>query len=443
MILVTCDTLRADRLGVYGYEHDVSPRLDAFARDAVVYDAAYSTAPLTLPSVCSLLTGRLPSEIGVEHNRQILLPAAHTLAEELSAAGIPTAAVVSNWVLATPPQVPKEYGVQQGFDHFDDVMSSREKTRGMPERIAPATTKAAIESMKRQRDAGEDRFFLWVHYQDPHGPYTAPPRHAQAVDRPKTDEGPLELGDSTSGAGVLPAYQKLGGRRHPEYYRIQYDAEIRYFDEWVGRLFDWLETNGWLEDSLVIVSADHGESLGEHDFWFCHGESLYDELVRVPLIVRYPAGMGPMIPPNGEFPRTDALTSQIDLFPTVLDAFGLESPPGAGTSLLSDISRDGTLAIQMVGLDDGARPLRSVSDGRHRLIFAPDGDAMLFDLDADPTEEHDLAATNPALVRELSERYARLIERRAKYGFLAGEDRQLSEEEMRIFEALGYTGESE
>jgi arylsulfatase A-like enzyme len=443
VILITCDTLRADRLGVYGYERDVSPHLDAFAREAIVFDTAYSTAPLTLPSVCSLLTGRLPEEIGVEHNRQILLPPANTLAEELSAAGIPTSAVVSNWVLKTPPGVPREYGVQQGFDHFDDQMTTREAVRGMPERIAPLTTKAAIEALKRQRATGEDRFFLWVHYQDPHGPYAAPPRHQEAMDRPATDEVPLPLGTSTSGHGVLPSYQERGERRHPEYYRIQYDAEIRYFDEWVGRLLQWLEEHDWIDDSLVIISADHGESLGEHDYWFCHGESLFDELVRVPLIIRYPAGLPhPTAPLQGDYRRASEVVSQIDIFPTVLEVFGLQVPPasGSGHSLLSSASRADALAIQMVGLDDGARKVRAVRDSRYHLIFEEGVNPMLFDLAKDPGQERDLGNVEPEVVDRLRERYRQIIERAAEQERITGTDREFSEEDRRIMEALGYAG---
>ncbi|MEW6071236.1 MAG: sulfatase [Planctomycetota bacterium] len=440
VILITCDTLRADRMGVYGCPQPTTPALDAFAREAIVFDRAYSTAPLTLPSVCSMLTGRLPAAIGVEHNRQFLPSEVQTIAERLSGAGIATAAVVSNWVLVNPPGMPPEFGVRQGFAHYDATMTSREAVRGMPERVAPATTAAAIRWLERALDAGEDRFFLWVHYQDPHGPYVAPESFVREVDRPLGDEAPVPFAPGEEGKGGIPVYQRLGDERHPEYYRIRYDAEIRYLDAAVGRLLDFLRARGLLADALVVFSADHGESLGEHDYWFCHGESLSGELLRVPLLVRYPAGMPhPRAREAEGHRRVDEVVNQLDLFPTVLAAFGLAPGSGPGTSLLARSLPAGRVAVQMLGLDDGSPRRRAVNDGRWRLHLGEGQAPRLYDLAADPGEERDLAAEHPDVVAAMKERYAAFLARDAGES-LPGQTRALSAEEERILRGLGYAG---
>jgi arylsulfatase A-like enzyme len=161
VILITCVTLRADRLGLYGYARPTSPNLDALGREARVYDSAWSTAPLTGPALAALLTGRAPEELELADNRSVLAAEATTLAERLSAAGVDTAAVVSNWVLRRRPELPGA-GVQQGFADYDDRMQSPEPARPeLKERKAPETSDAALAWLDGH--AGARPFFLWIH----------------------------------------------------------------------------------------------------------------------------------------------------------------------------------------------------------------------------------------------------------------------------------------
>ena len=438
VILITCDTLRADRLGLYGFERATSPELDAFARDAIVFDRAYSAAPLTLPSVCSMLTGRLPSNIGVEHNRQFLQATVRTIAEALSEQRISTAAVVSNWVLVNPPSMPASFGVRQGFAHFDETMLTREAVRGMPERRAAATTKATIDWLDEQKAKENDRFFLWVHYQDPHGPYTPPQNYIDMLARPLGDEPPLPASPDAEGRGNIPSYQMLGGETRPEFYRIRYEAEIRFFDDQLGRLLRHLEESDLLADSLIIFSADHGESLGEHDYWFSHGEHLNRELLHVPLVVRYPDGMPhPRAEKQGDYRRVSQVVDHLDIFPTVLSALGVDPGPGAGTSLITRTLPADRVAVQMLGYEDG-RKIRTVTDGRWRLHFEEGQAPRLYDLEADAGEEDDVAPAHADVVRRLRQSYAEYLTRDTAES-VEGKSRTLSDEERRIMNGLGYT----
>ena len=180
VVLVTCDTLRADHLGAYGCERELTPHLDALADESRVYTEAYACAPLTGPSLASLLTGRLPHEVGVAAGNRSLMPAqVPTLAAALAEKGGPTAAVVSNYVLRRQPGAEGEVGVEQGFAHFDDRMSEREPNRPIYERRAGDTTDAAKAWIDGALARGERRFFLWVHYHDPprpNNPPAPPPR---------------------------------------------------------------------------------------------------------------------------------------------------------------------------------------------------------------------------------------------------------------------------
>jgi arylsulfatase len=430
VILISCDTLRADRLGVYGYERGISPNLDRLAEDCVVFDAAYSAAPSTSPSMSTLLTGRHPDELGVRGNKVQMPPDVATLAEALQQEGIETAAVVSNWVLSRENSAAGA-GVSQGFGHFDDRMTTTEINRlDLPERTASETTEAALEWLSKRKS---DRFFLWVHYQDPHGPYTPPLEDIEALDRPLGDEDPLPRGKRQSGFGKLPAYQLLEEECRPEFYRIRYDAEIRYFDRELGRLLDGLEGQGLMKDALIVFTADHGESLGEHNHWFAHGQHLYRDVVRVPFLVRYPErAQRPTGIKDGRFLRVGDLIGHTDVCTTVLDAFGLKPLPGYGASLLIDrIASDRVMAHMGAGWF-------GITDSRFRAHWS-ENRVYLFDVLEDPGETQNLASSQPEKVQELMQRYKEL---RASIPPLAAEGipSKTSKKNLQALDALGYGG---
>ena len=435
VILITCDTLRADRLGAYGYQREVSPNLDAFAREAVVFERAYSTAPHTNPALSSLFTSRMPDEIGVAGgNRKLMPPEIVTLAELLRENGIETAAVVSNWALRRAAPELGDAGLAQGFAHYDDRMGSTDGLRpGHFERLANDTTDDAIAWLEGRR-GDHSPFFLWVHYQDPHGPY-APPKEIAALFDDSSDEGKrLRLGKSHSGRGQIPAYQVIGGENRSQVYLNRYDGEIRFFDRELGRLLDWLRHEGLFDESLILFTADHGESLGEHDYWFTHEEHVFQEAVHVPLMVRFPAGMG--------HPPASALVGHLDVWPTVLEFFGLPAAPGRGASLLGDALPADRIVAHTLAPSGAPHRWEGVSDGRYRLLIHR-GRALLFDIERDPGEVHDLAAAEPARARALWERYREFMRAAPSGPSVEGVDLPIDEATRRALEAMGYLEKGE
>ena len=422
VVLITCDTLRADRLGFHGWQGGTSPRLDELAAESLVFDAAWSTAPLTRPAVAALLTGRLPEELGFRDNRQVLSAEATTIAERLADSGIPCAAVVSNWVLRRLPELPSA-SVQQGFAHFDDRMTHSEAGRkDVKERLANETTDAALAWLDKSVNA--ERFFLWVHYQDPHGPYT-PPSDVPLTVAPG-DEPELGVGRDNRGIDCLPIYQVVDCERRPAVYRARYEAEIRFFDRELGPLLDGLRARGILEHALVLFSADHGESLGEHGYYFSHGHHLHQELVRVPLLVRVPSG--------DRRGRVAAPVSHLDVFPTVLRAFGLDPGATRGSDLLGALDEERVLPQALRGG-------WAATSARYRLLVDFSG-KKLFDRALDPLEEHDLSTARPELVRELSAGRRAFVQRLALTPLPAATP-ELDAEGRADFDALGYGGEED
>jgi arylsulfatase len=418
-LLITCDTLRADHLGFLGHERPTSPNLDALAAESVVFERAWSTAPLTGPALSALLTGRPPEELGLSDNRLWLGEAAETLAERARAAGIETAAVVSNWVLRRRARG----GVQQGFEHFDDDMRTAEASRpDLLERLAPDTTDAALAWL-----AGRDPerpFFLWVHYQDPHGPYTPPADCLEAFPPEARGEPALDVGPDQKVRGALPPYQVVDEERRPEVYRQRYEAEIRAFDRELGRLLDELRARGLLATTTIAFTADHGESLGENGWWFSHGQTLQRELVQVPLLVRPGGGA---TPPR----RESAPASHLDLMPTALAALGLPAAELRGVDLLAAPPPPERVLPQFL------RGSWSATGATHRLVMTRNAPA-LFELDA-VREERDLARERPDLVQALARGHREFLASRRSPP-LEAESAPASAEEESALDSLGYGG---
>ncbi len=323
LLLISVDTLRADRLGSYGSPLGLTPELDALAARSLVFEAAFAPTSFTRPSVSALLTGRYPEETGVFSNLSPLPASVPTLATWLRARGYRTAAVVSNSILSA------EAGLERGFERYDDRMQERELTRPRLERSAPRTTDAALAWL--EDSAADPRpFFLWVHYQDPHGPYTPPDAYREAyrdLERRPDDPPALPLGANNAGLHSLPPYQAIGEEREPAFYRAGYDGEVRLADEAIGRLLRSALVRNAADTLVIAFTADHGEALGEGGMWFAHASSLVDALVRVPLLLRVP-GQAPA--------RRTEIASLVDLVPTLLAACGVAIPPDLlGRNLLA------------------------------------------------------------------------------------------------------------
>jgi arylsulfatase A-like enzyme len=301
VLLITIDTLRADHMGLYGYARPTTPRIDAWFREGRLFERAYSTEANTSPSIASVLTGLLPQEHGVRLLHQ-LLPERNRLLPDLLPARFQTAAVVSNSVLAD-----EAMGMGRRFDHYDDFVDESEPYRRVFERSAEKTTEAAIRWLQEERVPGQP-VFLWVHYIDPHGPYHPPPTWPRSF----THATPLPI-DVTR----LYAYQREPGVTDGLAYVDAYDEEIAYLDASLGRLLDVWASTMEPSGSLAILTADHGESMMEHERWFTHGYHVYEEIVRVPLLMR---GAGV---PSG---RSRMLASGIDVAPTILRFAGVPVP---------------------------------------------------------------------------------------------------------------------
>ncbi len=365
LILISVDTLRADHLGAYGSKRNLTPNIDALARESLIFEYAYATAPFTLASLSSLLTGRYPEELGVDWNRSVLTPEVPTLASLLQASDWKTGAVVSNFVLRA-----HKSGIDAGFDYFDSTFPQLEAVRKFPERSAAATTEAAlvtIDKLEGHDEANTQPFFLWVHYQDPHGPYTPDSGtrdrffdSARAnADMPRE----LEVGESKPEIGVLPAYQFIEDRRDLEFYRAGYEAEIHEADASIGKLLEAMKKEGILERSLVVFVADHGESIGEDDYWFAHGEFLSDALVRVPLFFRVPGR------PGGD--RTD-VASVVDLVPTILSFFAIEgAPETSGRDLFATSPEQPRRPVYFSNLREASRPRAGMIANGYRYLVTP------------------------------------------------------------------------
>lgn len=387
VVLVTIDTLRADRLGIYGWPRGTSPAIDALAAESTVFEHAVPTCPATAPSLASLVTGTHRATHRVFGNGWVLPPDVVTLAELLHERGYRTIARVAN------PAIDAAAGFAQGFDDFA-IPATLERTGsgGLEGGPLVAAVEHVIDGL------GREPFFLWVHFMDPHGPYY-PPEPVRARFRPADyrwpgDPDTLPIGKTNYGLGIIPQYQVVNGETSPASYRARYDAEVRYTDEHVDAVVRALRAHGRWEDTLVVLTADHGESLGEHDYWFAHGWYVSDDELHVPLLVH-----GPGIP-RGR--RVGATVSLVDVAPTVLDLLRVDHPAVMeGESLRPLFAADGPDrdAFAQTYYGEGLVALRA---GAMKYVFKPphagatragsdppftDAPAeWLFDLAADPGE---------------------------------------------------------
>lgn len=304
ILLITVDTLRADHLGLYGYPRATSPNLDRWFEGGAVFERAYSTEANTPQSVISILSGLLPQEHGVRLFYQ-LVPDRTQLISDLLPPAYQTAAFVSNLSLTD-----EATGLAHRFDHFDDFVDEGDV---FYERNARRTTDAVLLWLRKARSS-ERPLFLWVHYIDPHGPYHPPQdwqrsfKHgkpalvsAERVPRANRPTAVLQTGERADGLLAVDAY----------------DEEIAFTDLQVGRLLDGYAALAAVDEALVIFTADHGESMMEHEIWFAHGYHVYEEIIRVPLMLR-----GPRL----EHGRRAELASGVDVLPTVLAFAGNRVP---------------------------------------------------------------------------------------------------------------------
>jgi arylsulfatase A-like enzyme len=381
IVLYVIDTLRADHLGCYGYPRDTSPRLDAFAAGAIRFTHAVAQASWTRPATASILTGLLPLHHRAIEPEDGIDPQVPTLAELLHAAGYATAAFVVN------PVVAPAFGFGRGFDRFrsyPDVASW--PTLFLPADRVVGRVAAWLRHAPRP-------FFAYVHVADPHEPYVPPLRHRRRLSR--------RVGSFTPDALIASQHQCPSCLHDQRWHRpvsldpaavavleSLYDGEIAFTDEAFGRLIESLHDQHRLEDTLVVVTADHGEEFLDHR-GLTHGQTLYREVLHVPLLVRLPGGRG-----GG---RTDARPAeQVDIAPTILDAAGV--PAAArfdGESLLGPAPSAEREILSHLRLE--GHELFSVTDEHWAFIRQGDGRIEIYDVQADPREQHDLGGIDVVL----------------------------------------------
>jgi arylsulfatase A-like enzyme len=343
VLLVTVDTLRPDHLGCYGYERSTSRFIDTLARRGVVFRVAITAAGRTVQSFPSILTGVYPMVHGLRYEGQSheILEGRLTLTRVLKENGYESFAVTQGL----------NVGLHRDFDMYDpDIYLDREgKKVYLPSKSDSDATRKAVQWL-RGRKRKDAPFFLWLRYNAPHWPYEAPSPFTEMFDPdykgPHTfneEAGPgVERGDIIFGRSRLP-------KREVEHAVAHYDGEVACADHAAGELFGALESMGLLARTIVVLTADHGENLGEHDYFFEHGAYLYEPTVRVPLIISYPPSV-----PAGQVVTTQART--IDIVPTVLDIAGIPVPPGLqGESLLP----------RMLGRTNGPVPWAYSESGRN------------------------------------------------------------------------------
>lgn len=321
VLLITIDTLRADHLHCYGQPLPTSPNIDALAARSVVFDRAIAASGYTGPAHSSIMTAKYPRRSSMGFSNGLLaLGGVETLAEVFRQSGYDTAAFVSNAMVAA------RSGLNQGFEVYDDELPNLEPNRpGFFERLAPQTVERALAWLGRARTKP---FFLWVHLQDPHGPYTPPAPYADQFHLPVVAGEPeLRVLDDESGQGGIPPYQLLDGLRRVSDYRRRYAGEIAFMDQSIGELLAAVERH---RPTIVALTADHGESFGENGFYFAHGHSAAPDLSHVPLIITAPGLRAER--------RADPV-SHVDVMPTLLELAGRPVPAGLEGIALGPILR--------------------------------------------------------------------------------------------------------
>ncbi len=438
VFFITVDTLRADHLGAYGYRRPTSPYLDELAARSVVFDWAIAQWPKTGPSFASILTGQYPHTTGLTHQAAVTIPEGYlTLPQFLNQQGFTTVAVNANGVLNS------DLGWNRGFDEYLETRNFFPQASEAPQDYrntmnARRVNELALPLLEKHR--GDERLFAWIHYCDPHTPYLLPPgvENPFLSDPAAGDPTPV---DFTTGEGA-----QIGDHAQLGYYVAQYDANLQVVDQAVATLMRKLEELRLLDDALVIFTADHGESLGEHGYFLGHGRLPYNPTARVPLFV-WRKGISPA--------RVGRPVELLDLYPTVRELVapkrevaGLE-----GRSLVPFLRGAAAPADRFVyafSAAGGGSPLthfRTVQDERWKLVFHPplptkNGERParweLYDLASDPLEASNLFRDDDSQARRLNVVLRDWMGDRLWIRPPKGFVREHSDETLKALKALGY-----
>jgi arylsulfatase A-like enzyme len=391
IVLISMDTTRADYLSCYGHPRDTTPHIDAVAEQATRFEHVVSPAPITLPAHCSMLTGTIPPFHGVHDNIGFqLLPANLTLAEILKKEGFGTDAIVSAVVLD------RKLGLAQGFGTYNDAMGEESYSLhiGGNERKGDATTDLALDWIENNKDM---KSFLFLHYYDAHLEYTPPEPYAS------------------------------------EYSDALYAGEIAYVDHCIGRVIQKLKDRGMYDSTLLIITSDHGEMLGEHGE-IEHAYFIYESAIRVPLIIKWPEQTGGVV--------VKEPVGLVDLVPTICSLLGIDAPDqvagqdlsGMLQGIVPDHYERYIYSESAIPTDVGAAWLMAISTGQWKYIQAPRRE--LYDLNTDPSEERNLFKQEIHRGRILEDKLREILEQFVRMD--VNSRIKLDAESIRRLESLGY-----
>ncbi len=349
VVLITIDTLRPDHMSAYGYARATTPRLQEWAQKGAVFNQAYTYWPKTRGSFVAIMTGRTAGESGYSPKHPELHAFNPTLAETLQKEGYETAAFVDN------ANVSSSLGFSRGFQTYVETWVDESLTSEVAR--TEDITKRAVEYVRSR--GRRDGYFLWLHYVNPHAPYTPPRPFDRAFTKRVKGDRRLRVVDGFFGGVSRQWAEAMPGKTRLSDYVNAYDGEIAYVDTQVDEVLRALDATGALSRSTVIISSDHGESLGEHDYYFDHGANLFDPAQRIPFIV---LGRG------ATALRSDVLVSTLDIMPTLLDAARVSFPSGlVGRSVLPfALGRKDSTRETLVGEND--RGHQGIWDRRYKLI---------------------------------------------------------------------------
>ena len=417
LVLISIDTLRADHVGAYGYPLATTPHIDGLARDGLRFSQSVAHAPTTLASHASLLTSLLPQHHGASIPRESRLAEnAVTLAEVLAGQGYRTASFNGGI------QLDAAYGLDRGFGVYESARPH--------DALAPALTgpedrlRDGVERAIRWLEETPEPFFLFLHSYEIHHPYTPDPEYLRLFDADYAGDLPdhisVELLERINEESEPLSPEDLAHIVHA------YDAELRSADEAIGQLVAYLQERSLYDDTLIIVTSDHGEEFGEHGWVGWHAHSLYDELLLVPLIVKFPGSRLAGAVSDGQ-------ARGIDVAPTALAALGIEAPASyAGRDLSADVDALSAAAISMHDIP-GNVPLWTLRTPGWKLKRV--GREVLFDLRADPGERRDVFRQHPEQALQLRRLGETLLGERTRPEDVPAELSERTQEQLR---ELGY-----
>jgi arylsulfatase A-like enzyme len=438
VLLITVDTLRPDHLSAYGYPRKTSPAIDELASRGLVFDLAFTYWPKTRGSFAAMFTSLYASQHGLTVRDRDLPEFNETLAEVFRKAGYRTAAVVDNGNLDS------KLGYAQGFEAYEETWLLPERTELERTEVI---TRFAEELLAKKGDPRP--FFLWLHYVNPHTPYDPPPELLRRFQGDGLVPRGSELPEVVGFHGGVNRKLAVPGARTLGDYIDRYDAEILLADKHIGRVLKSLSESSHAGKTIVAVTSDHGESLGEHGYFFDHGDDLFNPSLRIPLVLSFPGFL-----PAGE--RVSGAVTSLDLFPTLLDLAHLPFPtglPGLQGSSALPLIRATKARLKDFLFFQNDRHLTAISNGRLKLVHYPVGEGSagcveLYDMYRDPGETEDRYPGSEARVApleaELGSFRTRTVawqqETTAKRAPATADD-ALSEATRRSLEILGYVQE--